>query len=356
MANRCFLIGIGLGLLGMMGASSAYAQSHTTMRLTGSIDHRLAIEMTLEREGSELYGFYFYDRIGRALRVHGSLSKTGRFQLDERAASFVGKLVAEKHLTGSWKKTKGGHALPFTLTVEANPPTKQDLPGSALIEEETLRIKRTPKTDFYLGATEPLILIHHPIVQRSRDAAALRKLNRALSVGAIYHPGQGGKLTEDYWLNEIDYVLNYNKHSILAITFSISGKGVFPEILIEQKLLNLKTGDPIRAIDVFAPKTLRSLAALIDKNFQAECKYWRREGEKVGLANVLQDVHFNVKNLDNFIVGEKGLTFRVEYGFPHSIKGAEPLGLFFYPYSALRPYVRRNGLLAPFYSTVHHGK
>ncbi|MCW3053695.1 MAG: hypothetical protein JWN14_2865 [Chthonomonadales bacterium] len=337
----------------MVGVSYAQAQSRTIMRLTGSIDHRLAIEMTLEREGSQLEGFYFYDRIGRAVIVSGSLSKTGRVRLEEGDASFTGTLVEGKRLTGNWRKRKGGHELPFTLDVEANPPTKQDIPGSALLEEKRLRIQRSQKRNSH----DSQIRIHYPIVHGSRDAATLRKLNHALSPDVTYELGPGEKLSEDGWLDEIDYVLNYNKHSILDITFSVSGMGAYPDILSEHVLLNLKTGDPIRAADVFVPSALQSLADLIDKNFQEELRDARRsDANEGGVADRLEGLHFEVEDLDHFSVGEKGLTFRAEYGFPHAIKAAEPPGLFFYPYTTLRPYVRQDGLLAPFYPTLHRAK
>ena len=65
-----------------------------------------------------------------------------------------------------------------------------------------------------------------------------------------------------------------------------------------------------------------------------------RESEEV--------LKFTKENLDDFSVGTKGLTFLYDAGYPHAIQAFEPNGRYFFSYSQLKPYIKRDGLLGQF--------
>lgn len=339
--------------LGTVSPWAAEGQTHTAMHLHGSIDRRLAIEVTLDRAGSELDGFYFYSRIGRAIRVSGTLDKAGHFRLQEVALDhsvtglFQGTLVGT-HLKGTWRKVGSKRGLPVMLTLDADATPKQPLPGSAVLKEKRLNIRRSPELTEL--AARSVIHVRYPIVVGGTGKAARQRLNQVLRSETVYSDTSIGKLAEDGWLDEIDYLVNYNRHSLLDVTRFVSGVGAYPDTLVDHVVLNLKTGARVRATDLFKSNKLQALAALVNENFQVEMREARKaekdqsdELEKLASAGV----RFTIEDLDHFYVSDNGLTFDVEYEFPHAIKALEPPGLFFYPYEALKPYLRQDGLLAP---------
>ena len=59
----------------------------------------------------------------------------------------------------------------------------------------------------------------------------------------------------------------------------------------------------------------------------------------------LSGLKFVVKNLDEFAVSDKGVTFLYDARFPHAIRALQPTGEYFFSYTELRPHIRRNGPL-----------
>lgn len=352
---RILLLLIAVQVLWASAQCHACAQTRSVIRLFGSIDHRHAIYMRLERDGKTLDGCYFYERVGRAIRVEGTLCEDGRIRLDEATIGgettgvFAGALIQGKRFLGTWKKATGIRSLPVDLSVEPNPSMRSSAPGTAFIVERSLRIRRPNTPD------RQWISVCYPVVRTNGDALALRKLNRALSPTAVYDTPIE-RLPQDDRLNEIRYELDYNRHGILGVTLYADGMGAYPNTLTHNVVLNLKTGNPIRAADVFRADGRQALANLVDGLLQEDLKAARNAyAEDSGIFDLLKGFRFGVKDLDRFTVGERGLTFIMEFGFPHAVKAAEPPGLFFFPYAALRPYIRTDGPLAAIY-TAHHGR
>ena len=59
----------------------------------------------------------------------------------------------------------------------------------------------------------------------------------------------------------------------------------------------------------------------------------------------LNELKFEVKNLDEFSVSDKGVTFLYDAGFPHASRALQPAGEYFFSYAELLPYIKRNGPL-----------
>jgi hypothetical protein len=161
---------------------------------------------------------------------------------------------------------------------------------------------------------------------------------------------------EDTWLDEFTFKVNYNKNYILEITFTQSGSGAYPDTHTKHLAINLKNGSIIKASDVFVGNKLRSLAALVNRKLQSELKQILKENsgsksdaEDTRIIKGSQEVlEFTSENLDDFSVGTKGLTFLYDAGYPHAIQAFEPIGRYFFNYSELKPYIKRDGLLGQF--------
>ena len=61
-----------------------------------------------------------------------------------------------------------------------------------------------------------------------------------------------------------------------------------------------------------------------------------------------ENTNFTAENLEEFAVGDKGVTFIYDYGFPHVIFALQPEGRYFFGWAELKPFIRRDGLLAKF--------
>ena len=73
------------------------------------------------------------------------------------------------------------------------------------------------------------------------------------------------------------------------------------------------------------------------------------DAEDTRIIKESQEVlEFKPENLDEFQVGAKGLTFLYDAGYPHAIQAFEPTGRYFFNYSELKSYIKRDGLLGQF--------
>ena len=75
----------------------------------------------------------------------------------------------------------------------------------------------------------------------------------------------------------------------------------------------------------------------------------KSDPEDIRIAKEAQEpLKFTIENLDEFSVGAKGITFLYDAGYPHAIQAFEPIGEYFFSYSELKPFIRRDGLLGQF--------
>lgn len=57
---------------------------------------------------------------------------------------------------------------------------------------------------------------------------------------------------------------------------------------------------------------------------------------------------FTAQELENFSVGDKGITFKYDYEFPHVALALQPDGAYFYSWAELKPFIKRGGLIERF--------
>jgi hypothetical protein len=154
------------------------------------------------------------------------------------------------------------------------------------------------------------------------------------------------------WLDELDYRINYNKNFILDITFRQDGMGAYPDYEEKHLAINLRTGELIKASDVFKAEGLGSLAALVDRKLQAELKETIEQvnadpstnaEEKAQVPELFENLKIEVTNLDDFVIGDNGITFLYDAGFPHVVQAYEPVGKYQFTFAELSKYLKREG-------------
>lgn len=113
--------------------------------------------------------------------------------------------------------------------------------------------------------------IHYPLIQGLSNQAVLKKIRSALKLKNIFGYTLA-EYKEDAWLEEFDYVINFNRNFILDITFTQSGAGAYPDTHQKHFAFNLKTGDIIKADDVFNLASLPVLAKANNDRLESEIK------------------------------------------------------------------------------------
>ena len=199
-------------------------------------------------------------------------------------------------------------------------------------------------------------VVTYPVVSGLSDAAVQRKVRTALDLKNVFDTSLE-EYRQDAWLEELDFKVNYNKNQLLDITFWQTGTAAYPDTHHKHFTISLRTGDVLKAADVFEPASLYALAGLAHEKLRAEIGEMAKVVEedphlaaedKPSLKDALAGLSFGVADLDNFMVGDRGLTFLYDAGFPHAVQALEPDGQYFFSYAQLAPYIRRGGPLGRF--------
>lgn len=196
-------------------------------------------------------------------------------------------------------------------------------------------------------------VINYPFVKSgASNAAVLGRVRSLLQVRNIFDTSLA-EYRADTWIDEFDYQVNYNRNFILDITFTQNGMAAYPDGQTRHFAINLKTGNVIKASDVFKPQALKILTAMVDRKLQEEIKGILKDNanssdtteEKQSVREQLEALKFQASNLNDFSISDKGVTFLYDAGFPHVIQALEPVGQYFFSYAELRSYIKPDGPL-----------
>lgn len=327
-----------------------------TIKMAGAIDSKYAISATLNCNGAKCDGTYQYTRVGKPIALRGSLSPAGILSLSESGSDgkstglFTGKMVQNKRFVGTWTNPKKDKAMPFLLAnVNDSTALSNGIDGIILSLATTRAAKKGGLTD---KAT-----VNYPKVAQTPwgDPALNAKINTAISLKAVMKQSPEEFIEEvksgNYWLNSIDYVVNYNKNNLLDIDFTMEGCGAYPSASVEHVLVDTSKGRSVSPSEAFTPAGTTALKKLIEKEMKEEVAATFKENpvEMDSLKDIFDSApKVTTKDLLPFSVSDKGLTFICDWGFPHAVLALEPEGKYFFPFSALKSYITRTGPLGIF--------
>ena len=190
--------------------------------------------------------------------------------------------------------------------------------------------------------------INHPRVRASTPALS-RKIQTAISFEKVIPLNVKEEINDIQWLEEADFTVDYNNNGLLTVTLSIYGSGAYPSSSNTTVVVDTKTGSRIEAKDIFID--LGGLAATIKKIQEkeiAEAIAEIRNDPNAGESDpesLFENANFTAADIKEFSVGNKGVTFMYEYGFPHVIQALQPSGTYFLPWGELKPFIKPDGLL-----------
>ena len=224
----------------------------------------------------------------------------------------------------------------------------------AIIQRRRIVLVRTAQVAKQFPNRKTAVVIY-PIVS-GLNAKVLGKVRALLSFKNIFDYSLA-EYRDDAWLSEFSYVVNHNANSLLDITFTQSGLAAYPDEQSKHFLIDLSDGELVTAADAFQSAKLSLLSALVERKLQQEIAQRRKENadlkerdrDEIDSVNDAYDVlNFEIKDLDNFSVSKRGITFLYDAGFPHVIKALEPEGRYFFSYEELKPYIESHGPLGQF--------
>lgn len=223
------------------------------------------VSMKLKREGSKLYGTYFYQRIGKDLVLDGTIDAEGKFTLTERDA----KGAKTGEFSGMWKTDEDGGV---TLDGEwINPKNKEnwsfyateeiiEFTGNARfigrVSAETNKPKMFEITAEYpeLTGVDPAIAAKFNKLVKdavTRETSEFRKNMMSLT-------GEDVKFAKERGVNnylEMSYVVELANDKIISISFANSTYegGAHPNHYSLTINFDLQTGREIKLADLFKP-------------------------------------------------------------------------------------------------------
>lgn len=202
--------------------------------------------------------------------------------------------------------------------------------------------------------------VTYPLLNGTMPLTAKKNLEKTISYWNVFETTLAENLTDDYWLYEMAYKVNYNKNGILDIALTQEGSGAYPDEQTVDLIVDLKTGEPVKFNDVFITDSLAELSEMVNAKLEVEKKEiiesididtlkenkeandWAREQ--------INELNFTVENFDEFSVSDKGVTIIYDAGFPHAIQAAQPGGRYFFTWAQLKPFIKPDGLLGKFVS------
>lgn len=204
--------------------------------------------------------------------------------------------------------------------------------------------------------------VTYPVITGKVSPAVRKKLAAATDYWKVFETTLAENLSEYYWLDELGYGVNYNNNGVLSLALTQEGSGPYPDSRTVHLNLNLKTGERAGVKDLFKAASLDKLAEMIDKKLDADKREVIRRIEKGEFSDdgstdaegdemikeQLNNLKFTGDSFDQFYIGDKGVTFLFDAGFPHVIQAAEPDGVYFFTWAELKPFIKSDGLLGQF--------
>jgi len=193
--------------------------------------------------------------------------------------------------------------------------------------------------------------VNYPVIKAVTPAVA-RKIKGHLDYFKLWDMTLQEELNEFQWLEQADFDVKFNDRGILCVMMFVEGSAAYPSGDTKFVVISTKTGNRLRAADLFTDRTklISKLDGLLQKEI-AEAKTELRkqpDSADIDADDLFAGKRFTAASLETFIVTREGVEFYYDYGFPHVIQALEPVGEFKFTWVEIKPFIRRDGLLATF--------
>jgi hypothetical protein len=334
-----------------------------TKHFKGSIGSTLDLQMKLVRNGDQLVGSYFYQKVGKIIGLRGTVDKDGNLSLDEfdqggkQTGVFKGLWTINKEdglitLAGNWSKPPGekGDDKKTAFSIHEEP-----IHFTGDVDIVAKSVKENNKTLKYeIDAQYPQLTGGaNPNFEKFNALARMVVMKRVAEFKKDMAPQEGEEPVqqpEDSVGSDlgIGYDINLAQDDLVSVQFNF-GSYYFgtahPNTHTETLNYDLKNGKQLTLVDLFKPgsKYLQSLSSYCTADLKKQSK---ARGDELPDDMLKEGAAPNSKNFQAWTITKRGLGFHFD---PYQV-GSYASGPQFVmvPYSALKDLIKPDGPIAGF--------
>jgi hypothetical protein len=326
----------------------------------GSIGSTLGLQMKLVREGDKLTGSYFYQKVGTAISIHGTIDKGGNVALDEfdssgnQTGTFKGLWNEDANgliaIAGNWSKPNSEKKTAFSLQEEPIAFSGGVEIAPRQIKENNKKLKYEVDVQYpqLNGSGSPNYEKFNQTVRSmvtKRVAAFKAEMAPSADEPPVELPAEsmGSDLS-------IGYSIALAQDDLISVVFDVgsySAGAAHPNSYSEVVNFDLRNGKQLKLSDLFRPgsKYLQSIAAYCIADL-------KKQGKQQGGESMLDDDWIqrgavpDAENYGSWTIGRKGLgvIFDAYQVAPYAAGPQHVL----VPYSALKEMIKTDGPVAQF--------
>ena len=324
-----------------------------TKFFSGSIGSTLGLQMKLLRDGNNLTGSYFYQKVGTKINLKGSVDNEGNLSLEEFDAAgktsgvFRGLWKTKEdgtiNLVGNWSKPNSDKKIAFSIHEEPI-----SFSGTAEVVAKTIKSSsKTPKYEIdadypqVVGAADTRFDKFNQEAKNlvARKVAEFRKdiAERSAEVNVDTNE-MGSDLS-------VGYTIGFASDELISVEFGIGGYyagAAHPNSYTEVINYDAKNGKLLKLADLFKPgaKFLAAISAYSMKDLKAKSK---TQGADSMLTDdtIKEGAGPDLKNFKSWTITPKGLaiTFDSYQVAPYAAGPQEVL----IPYTVLKDLINPDG-------------
>ncbi len=194
--------------------------------------------------------------------------------------------------------------------------------------------------------------INRPIAKASTVALS-RKITSLIDPVKVLEIDLKDELTENQWLSEADFEEVFNEQGVLTMMLWMEGSAAYSDGVTKYVVIDVAKGERLTPAAAFVD--LPGLLSAVKKKQSAEVEKAIKDikadpefPKDSDPRELFSDAAFETKDLDNFAIDRAGVAFFYDYGFPNAIKALEPDGELRLSWAEVRPFIKKDGLLARF--------
>jgi len=330
----------------------------------GSIGNALDLQMKLVREGEQLTGNYFYQKVGTKIDLRGSIDKDGNVSLEEfdpagkQTGVFKGvwKQAGDGavEIKGDWTKPNSEKKTAFSLLQEPIEFSNGAEIVAKQIREKNKKLKYEVSAAYpqLIGVTDPNYdrfnqtvrnLISRKVGDFKKEMTPSAEDELAPDENPVIDDSLGSDIT-------VNYELALAKDDLIAIQFTVSSYSAgaaHPNSYTEVVNFDLKNGKLLKLADLFLPgsKYLETLSNFCIQELKKQAK---AQGDYAAMDDdwIKRGAGAELTNYDNWTLTKKGLGVTFD---PYQVAAyaAGPQNVLV-PYSAVKEIIKPDSMVAQF--------
>ncbi len=330
-----------------------------TRYFKGSIGSTLDLQMKLVREGDNLIGSYFYQKVGTRITLRGTIDKNGNLSLDEfdpsgkQTGVFKGIWTVDPKdnsitLAGNWSKPPGekGDDKKTAFSVHEEPIT---LSGDVELVSKQLK-DNNKKLNYQIDAQYPQFnasgAFVNPNFEKFNQAARAAVMKEVAEFKKAMAPEEGEDPSPPDSMGSdltMGYEIALAQDDLISVKFDVGSYyqgAAHPNSYSKVINYDLKNGNPIKLADLFQPgaKYLQTISAY--------CIAELKKNKDLLPDQIQEGAGPNAKNYQNWTISKQGLgiTFDSYQVGPYATGPQFVL----VPYSALKDVIKPDGPIGRF--------